>query len=158
VAAAAALRARPNVPANAQQRRWNELAIQLLHDRLDNEHLANAVREDLELLRAVAFADDANIEQGGNAVIDLNLVNAFAKLSVLTGNMLWTNSLAAAVHHGGGRVFSGIDPELGPEHQAALNALTLYIAGRVAPAGGAHSFRRRRGKTPKKTRLTRRLK
>jgi hypothetical protein len=128
----------------------------LLHDLLEGMPLDNDVIEELEMLRDVAQADDANIPEGGSGLIDINLVNAFAKLSILTGNILWKNSLAAAVGSGGGRVFRGIDPDLGPEHDAALRALTVYIAGRLAPAGGSKSFRRRRGKTPKKTRLTRR--
>ena len=156
LAADAALRRRPDVPANVAQREWNEQAIQLLHDRLDHINLDAAVRDQLEILRDVAQVDDANIPEGGAAVIDINLANAFAMLSILNGDVVWKNSLAAAIMAGGGRVRRGIHFGLGREHDAALDALTLYIAGRLAPAGGSKSFRRRRGKTPKKTRLTRR--
>jgi hypothetical protein len=134
------------------QREWNKHAIQLLNDRLYLIPLVAARREQIETLRDVGQAADDNIRNGIATLIDLNLVNAFAMLAIFSRDVVWKNSLVSAIVSGGGRVFRGIDPSMRPEH---MDALTLYIAGRLAPAGGSKSFRRRRGK---KTRLTRRLK
>ena len=158
--AAAAVAARPNTPANADQHAWNQRIIHDIEFRLQHAALPAEVHDQIEMLLNIARAEQVNIPEGGPAQIDINLINALAAYAVASPAQLHPRRhLIEGVTLGGGRVFRAIDPDLGPhitaEHVAALKS---YIVTNIPAQAGGHrnSFKRRRGKTPKKTRYTRR--
>jgi hypothetical protein len=127
--------------------------------RLQQDDLPADVRDQIEMLLNIGQAEQANIAEGAPAQIDINIVNAMATYVVAGPVHHYHIGLRQAVILGGGRVFTGIDPDLGPHVTAAAVAgLKRYIVENFPAQAGGHrnSFKRRRGKTPKKTRYTRR--
>jgi hypothetical protein len=124
-----------------------------------DDDLPDELPGEIESLLNIALAEQANIPEGAPAQIDVNIVNAMATYAIGNPQRDYRRQLRNAVILGGGRVFRAIDPDLTPPvTAAAVDALKLWIVGNLPGQAGGHrnSFKRRRGKTPKKTRHTRR--
>jgi len=161
--------AAPAAPAaSLLQRDWNQRTISGLENGLERNHMADSSREKIEILISIARAELAGLPEGQPAYIDLNLVNATATYALAVAGAergLATAILVNAVALGGATVYNGIDPDIGPENVDALAQLKRDVAAAAAPAPAAapaqggrknQSFRRRRGRTLRKTRYTRR--
>jgi hypothetical protein len=153
----------PDIPANMEQREWNQKIIIRIQNALW-PGLAEEYLEKLQNLLDIARFEQADIPEGQPGLIDVNLVNALAILTIVTHEEYWRSNLFRGIVLGGRRVLNAIDPDLGPLYQDVVTELKSELEGMqypVQPVQGAvggtrSSFRRRRGKPLKKSRQTRR--